>query len=59
MVFINSFDEKVILAIYLQNLHFTYIKSNRKRLIKTFTLILEPDIKAKYLEDFSNGDTKI
>ena len=56
MVFV---DEKIILVIYLYNLLPKYIKKNRERLIKTFTLILKSDIKNKYLEDFYNNNTKI
>lgn len=59
MIFVNNFNEEVILAIYLQNLLFAQMKSFKKRLIKTFTLILKPDTKIKYLKKFCNSDTRI
>lgn len=59
MIFINGFDERVMLAIYLQNLLSKYMKNDRKRLIRTFILILKWGTKVKYLEDFHNNNTKI
>lgn len=59
MVFVNSLDKGVTLVIYLQNLLFTYIKYNRKRLIKTFISILKLDIKAKYQKKIYNDNTRI
>ena len=47
------------LIIYLQNLLFAYMKSDRKKLIRIFISIIKPDTKTKYLEDFCNGNTKI
>ena len=35
------------------------MKSDRKRLIKSFTLILKLDIKIKDLKDFYNNNTRI
>ncbi len=59
MVFVDSLDEGTILAIYLRNLLLEHMQSDEKRLIRTFNLILEPDTKTEYLEDFHNNDTKI
>ena len=59
MVFINSLDNRVTLANHLRNLLTTYMKKDEVRLIQIFNSILELDIKAQYLEDFRNGDTKI
>lgn len=59
IILINIFHKKVILAIYLQNLLFEYMKNNGRILIKTFILILKLDIKSKYLKNFCNNDIKI
>lgn len=59
IIFFDSLDKKITLAIYLQNLFFKHIKSNGKKLIKTFTLILKPNTKAKYIRNFCNSDIKI
>ena len=59
MIFVNSLDKKVTLAIYLQNLLFAYIKYDRKRLIRTFISILKLDIKAKYLKNFYDDNIRI
>lgn len=59
IVFVDSLDKKVMLAIYFQNLLSEYIKDYGERLIKTFTLILKLNRKAKYLEDFCNDNTRI
>lgn len=59
MILINNFNKKIKLAIYLQNLFPTYIKSDKKGLIRTFILILKLDIKAKYLKNFHNSNTRI
>lgn len=59
MIFTHNLDKQSILAIYLQNPFLTYIKSDRKMLIRRFSLIFKLDIKAKYINDFCNGDTKI
>lgn len=59
MVFVNSFNKKIILVIYLQNLLFAYMKNTEKKLIKIFILILKLDIKAKYSKKSCNSDTKI
>lgn len=59
MVFVDSLDKRTTLAIHLQNLLFKYMQNDKKRLIRTFSLILEPDTKIKYLKDFYNSDTRI
>lgn len=43
MIFVDSLNKGIILAIHLHNLLFEYIKDDRKKLIRTFTLILELD----------------
>ena len=59
IVFINSFNKKIILVIYLWNLFHMHIRNNGKRLIKTFISIFILDIKVKYLKKFYNNNTKI
>lgn len=49
MIFVDSLNKRIILAIHLYNLLFEYIKDNRKKLMRTFTLILELDTKSKFL----------
>ena len=59
IVFVNSLNKKIMLILYLQNLLITYMKNDRKKLIKIFILILEPDIKTKYSKKFYNSNIKI
>lgn len=59
MVFVDSLNEKVMLANHLHNLLPAYMKKDGERLIWIFNSILESDTKAQYLEDFRNGDTRI
>lgn len=59
MIFVNSFNKKIILIIYLQNLLLAYMKNNGENLIKIFILILKMDIKTKYLKKICNSNTKI
>lgn len=47
MIFVNSFDERMILVNLLHNLILIYMKNNRKKIIKTFTLVLKLDTKYK------------
>lgn len=59
MVFVDYLDERVILGNHLHNLLPVHMKKDRKRLIRTFISRLEPDTKAKYRENFHNGNTRI
>lgn len=59
IIFVNNFNKRVILAIYLQNLLSKHIKNNRKMLIKMFTFILKLDTKAEYLKKLCNINIKI
>lgn len=45
IVFVNSLDDRMILAYHLHNLLLTYTKNDRKRIIKTIILVFEPDTK--------------
>ena len=53
IIFVDSLDKGIKLIDYLHNLLLVYIKRDRERIIKTFTLILE------YLKDFRYSDIKI
>lgn len=59
IIFVNSCNNRIIVANHLQNLLFIYKKNNKEKIIKIFTLILELNIKEKYLKDFHNYNTKI
>lgn len=59
MVLIYSFINKMILINHLRKLLLVYMKNHEKNIIKTFNLILKPNKKEKYLEDFYNNNTKI
>lgn len=41
ILFVNSINNKIILAYHLYNLLSVYMKNDGKRIIKTFTLVLE------------------
>ena len=59
MVFIDILDQEIRLTDYLYNLLLVCMKKDRKRIIKTFTSILELDTKAEYLEDFHYSNINI
>lgn len=59
MIFVNGFDNEILLIYHLCNLFLAYMKNDRKRIIRIFTLVLEPYTEEKYLENFYNGDIKI
>lgn len=59
MIFSHSFNEKITLANQLYNLIFAHMKNNRERMIRIFTLVLEPDVKEEYLENFYKNHTRI
>lgn len=59
MVFVDIFDNKIALANYLHNLLPTHMKNYEERIITTFILLLESNIKENYLKYFCNADTKI
>lgn len=52
MIFIDNFEDEIIFIHYLHNILLMHIKNDRKRIIRTFTLVLESDVKEKYLKDF-------
>ena len=59
IIFVNSFDKRVMLINHLYNLLPMYMKKDDKRLIKIFILILKFDIKSKYLNNFCNYSNNI
>lgn len=59
IIFVNNLDDEMTLVYHLCNLFFTHMKNDKERIIKTFTLVLEPDAKEEYLKDFCNGDIRI
>lgn len=54
IIFVNSCNNRITIANHLHNLLFIYKKNNKEKIIKIFTLILELNIKEKYLKDFRN-----
>lgn len=58
-MFITIIDHKMTSATDLCNLLLGKMISDRKRIIKIFTSILELNTKKQYLEDFHNSDSRI
>ena len=59
MIFVNGLDDGMTLAYYLCKILSAHMKNDEKKIIRTFTLVLEPNAKEEYLKDFCNSDTRI